>query len=114
MGARSDCHFLLLLLVSISWTLSSQSMDRRGSVSCESMFGCNFWSTVDAHHYKLLEDGEVAELVLDSLAASGFASNTRYPEPHPECSWNAGIHSGPELQEHNSDSHQNPGHTSSL
>jgi len=78
MGVRSDCHFLLLLLVSISWTLSSQSMDRRGSVSCESMFGCNFWSTVDAHHYKLLEDGEVAELVLDSLAASGFASNTRY------------------------------------
>jgi xyloglucan:xyloglucosyl transferase len=25
-----------------------------------------------------LEDGEVAELVLDSLAASEFASNTRY------------------------------------
>ncbi len=41
-------------------------------------FGCNFWSTVDAHHYKLLEDGEVAELILDSLAASGFASNTSY------------------------------------
>ncbi len=38
----------------------------------------------------------------------------RYPEPHPECSRNAGIHSGPELQEHNSFSHQNPGHTSSL
>jgi hypothetical protein len=35
-------------------------------------------SGVDAHHYKLLEDVEVAELVLDSLAASGFASNTRY------------------------------------
>jgi len=78
MEARSDCHFLLLLLVSISWTLSSQSMYRRGSVSCESMFSRNFWSTVDAHHYKLLEDGEVAELVLDSLAALGFALNTRY------------------------------------
>jgi hypothetical protein len=78
MEARSVCHFLLLLLVSILWTLSSQSMDRRGSVSCESVFSHNFWSTVDAHYYKLLEDGEVAELVLDSLAASGFASNTRY------------------------------------
>jgi xyloglucan:xyloglucosyl transferase len=77
-NGSKKCHFLLLLLVSISWTLSSQSMDRRGSVSCESMFGHNFWSTVDAHHYKLLEDGEVAELILDSLAASGFASNNRY------------------------------------
>ncbi|KAG0566028.1 hypothetical protein KC19_7G032800 [Ceratodon purpureus] len=38
----------------------------------------HFWSTSDRHHYKLSEDGEVAELVLDEKAAAGFASKTRY------------------------------------
>ena len=28
----------------------------------------HFWSTSDRHHYKLSEDGEVAELVLDEKA----------------------------------------------
>jgi xyloglucan:xyloglucosyl transferase len=44
----------------------------------ESTFRRHFWSTADADHYKLSEDGEEAELVLDRVAASGFASNTRY------------------------------------
>ncbi len=34
----------------------------------ESTFRRHFWSTADADHYKLSEDGEEAELVLDRVA----------------------------------------------
>jgi hypothetical protein len=39
----------------------------------ESTFRRHFWSTADADHYKLSEDGEEAELVLDRVA--GFCSS---------------------------------------
>lgn len=39
----------------------------------ESTFRRHFWSTADADHYKLSEDGEEAELVLDRVA--GFFSS---------------------------------------
>lgn len=41
-------------------------------------FGRNFWSTADPQHYRISEDGEVGEVVLDQLAAAGFASKMRY------------------------------------
>ncbi|KAH9563568.1 hypothetical protein CY35_05G132300 [Sphagnum magellanicum] len=72
---------ILALVVFISICIVSvQSITDVGTVSVnpQSIFRHNFWSTADADHYKLYEDGEVAELVLDQLAASGFASNTRY------------------------------------
>jgi len=34
----------------------------------QSTFLRHFWSTSDKHHYKLSEDGEVAELVLDETS----------------------------------------------
>lgn len=36
----------------------------------QSTFLRHFWSTSDKHHYKLSEDGEVAELVLDQAAGN--------------------------------------------
>ncbi len=33
-----------------------------------STFGRRFWSTADKQHYRISEDGEVAEIVLDQLA----------------------------------------------
>lgn len=33
-------------------------------------FGRNFWSTADPQHYRISEDGEVGEVVLDQLAGN--------------------------------------------
>jgi xyloglucan:xyloglucosyl transferase len=76
--SKCDCHLLLAILVFISAIMSVQSSMDRGPASPDSTFCSHFWSTADADHYKLLENGEVAELVLDRVAAAGFASNTRY------------------------------------
>ncbi|KAH9536159.1 hypothetical protein CY35_17G092500 [Sphagnum magellanicum] len=66
----------LLLLAGIADC--TQEDTAGGRAKEQSTFRRYFWSTADANHYKLSEDGEVAELVLDRIAASGFASHTRY------------------------------------
>ncbi len=38
----------------------------------QSTFVRHFWSTSDRHHYKLSDDGEVAELVLDQKSGKSL------------------------------------------
>jgi hypothetical protein len=56
----------LLLLAGIADC--TQEDTAGGRAKEQSTFRRYFWSTADAEHYKLSEDGEVAELVLDRIA----------------------------------------------
>jgi hypothetical protein len=87
-AARPSQYLLRLRLVSLPLLAAllllagiadcTQEDTAGGRAKEQSTFRRYFWSTADADHYKLSEDGEVAELVLDRIAASGFASHTRY------------------------------------
>lgn len=69
-----------LFIVSLAMGLATGIVPHTSDldVDDQSIFLRHFWSTSDKHHYKISQDGEVAELVLDELAAAGFASKTRY------------------------------------
>ncbi len=77
-AARPSQYLLRLRLVSLPLLAAllllagiadcTQEDTAGGRAKEQSTFRRYFWSTADADHYKLSEDGEVAELVLDRIA----------------------------------------------
>lgn len=59
-----------LLIFSLAMGLATGIVPQTSDldVDDQSIFLRHFWSTSDKHHYKISQDGEVAELVLDELA----------------------------------------------
>jgi len=68
--------FLMISLTSLALAIVPET-SHLGNVD-QPTFLRHFWSTSDKHHYRLSEDGEVAQIVLDKQSAAGFASRTRY------------------------------------
>jgi len=70
----SQIHTMLCVLVGFSMATELATgivpQTSQYDVDDQSTFHRHFWSTSDKHHYKLSEDGEVAELVLDQTSGN--------------------------------------------
>lgn len=80
MGSQMYALLFAALVFSVAMGLATGIVPETSRLDAEDQptFVRHFWSTSDRHHYKLSEDGEVAELVLDQKAGEPLVFTHRF------------------------------------
>ena len=69
MMASKQCVLMVLFVASMAMGANSGIVPEANQDPRElTTFGRNFWSTADKQHYRISENGQVAEIVLDERA----------------------------------------------
>ena len=76
MGSEMNTLLCVTLVFSVAMGAAMGIVPETSRLGTEDQptFVRHFWSTSDRHHYKLSDDGEVAELVLDQKAGTSLCA----------------------------------------